>query len=278
MIANAASFVLPISNPANLVVFHGDMPGLGQWLLRFGVPAVISIVATVVVLRWVFRKELGGRIEEGVAVSGLDAHGGLVLAGLGVVAVVLLTVSALRIDLGLPTCLAAMAITAVVSAKARSNPVRLAKGISWATIALVAGLFILVNAVESLGALRVMESWLSSVQELGTATGALVTSFVVAVANNLVNNLPLGLIAGGTLQAAHVKGLLSDAVLIGVDLGPNLSITGSLATILWLLALRREGLNVEFLGFLKVGAVAMPVALLLTMCSAILMRMALGVF
>jgi arsenical pump membrane protein len=47
---------------------------------------------------------------------------------------------------------------------------------------------------------------------------------------------------------------------------------------LWLLALRREGLNVEFLGFLKVGAVAMPVALLLTMCSAILMRMALGVF
>jgi arsenical pump membrane protein len=277
MIANAASFVLPISNPANLVVFHGDMPGLGQWLLRFGVPAMVSIAATYVVLRWVFRKELKGRIEEGVEAAGLDAHGGLVLAGLGAVVAVLLAVSALRMDLGLPTCLAAMAITAVVSVKAKSNPLRFAREISWATIALVAGLFILVNAVESLGALHVMESWLGAVRELGTAAGALVTGFVVGVANNMVNNLPLGLIAGGTLQAAHVKGLLADAVLIGVDLGPNLSITGSLATILWLLALRREGLDVGFLGFLKVGAVAMPVALLLTMCSAILMRMALGV-
>ena len=41
LIANAASFVLPISNPANLVVFHGGaMPPLGQWLLSFGVPSI----------------------------------------------------------------------------------------------------------------------------------------------------------------------------------------------------------------------------------------------
>lgn len=46
--------------------------------------------------------------------------------------------------------------------------------------------------------------------------------------------------AGGTLQAVHANSLLADAVLIGVDLGPNLSVTGSLATILWLLALRKE--------------------------------------
>jgi arsenical pump membrane protein len=59
------------------------------------------------------------------------------------------------------------------------------------------------------------------------------------LANNIVNNLPLGLIAGGTIQAASANGLMANAVLIGVDLGPNLSVTGSLATILWLLALRK---------------------------------------
>ena len=69
------------------------------------------------------------------------------------------------------------------------------------------------------------------------------------MANNLVNNLPLGLIAGGTLQAAHAQGLIAHAGLIGVDLGPNLSITGSLATILWLLALRKEKLDVSFWDF-----------------------------
>ena len=57
-------------------------------------------------------------------------------------------------------------------------------------------------------------------------------------------------------------------MLIGVDLGPNLSVTGSLATILWLIALRREGLHVSGWTFLKVGALAMPIALILAICGA----------
>jgi arsenical pump membrane protein len=183
--------------------------------------------------------------------------------------VVLLTASAMGWDLGLPTCVAALAITGVVSIRARSNPLRLAQEISWATIALVAGLFVLVDAVESVGALAVTQAWLARAQSLGPGAGALVVSFAVGAANNLVNNLPLGLIAGATLQAAQVKGLMANAVLIGVDLGPNLSVTGSLATILWLLALRREKLDVSFWSFLKVGAVVMPIALLLAMGAAI---------
>ena len=62
-------------------------------------------------------------------------------------------------------------------------------------------------------------------------------------------------------------------MLIGVDLGPNLSITGSLATILWLLALRKERLDVSFWDFLKVGAVVMPVALVLSIGGAIVMHL-----
>src|SRR5580700_4325527 len=65
-IANAASFVLPISNPANLVVFHNDMPPLGRWLFWFGVPSVLSIVVTYGVIRWIFREQLRGRIESTV--------------------------------------------------------------------------------------------------------------------------------------------------------------------------------------------------------------------
>ena len=137
--------------------------------------------------------------------------------------------------------------------------------ISWGTLALVAGLFIMVDAVESIGALRLTAGWLAWTQHLAPVAGVMATGFPVAIANNLINNLPLGLIAGGTLQAAHARGLLAQAVLIGVDLGPNLSITGSLATILWLLALRKERLDVSFWDFLKVGAVAMPVALVLAL-------------
>jgi arsenical pump membrane protein len=272
MVANAASFVLPISNPANLVVFHVNMPPLRRWLMAFGLPSILSIVATYLVLRFVFRKELARSTKEGDAANPLSTNGKIVLVGIAATVAVLLTASALDQDLGLPTCLAAFSITATVCIKARSNPWSLLKEISWATIALVAGLFIMVDAVQNIGALKLTQAALQEVQRFAPALAAMITGLVVGVANNLVNNLPLGLIAGGTLQAEHARGLIANAVLIGVDLGPNLSVTGSLATILWLIALRKEKLDVSSWDFLKVGAIAMPLALLASIGGAILME------
>ncbi len=272
LIANAASFVLPISNPANLVVFHSGMPPLGRWLLSFLIPSVLSIAVTFLVLRWYFRNDLCGPIELSHDKAELKPEGKLVLAGLALVVVVLLVMSSLNQDLGLPTCLAALCVTAIVCIRNRTNPLPLAKEISWATLGLVAALFVLVDAVESIGALQVVQAALQHAEALGSTLGSVVVAFVVAVANNFVNNLPLGLIMGSTLTAMHTKGLLANAVLIGVDLGPNLSVTGSLATILWLLALRREGLDVGAIDFLKVGAIAMPSALLAALAGALAMH------
>jgi arsenical pump membrane protein len=280
LIANAASFVLPISNPANLVVFHTGMPPLGRWLADFGVPSVLSILVTFLVMRLLFRKELCKSIACEVEDTRLSENGKLVLAGLALTIAVLLTASAMKKDLGLPTCLAALVVTFVISIKARSNPIKLAREISWATLLLVAGLFVMVDAVESQGALKLTQQWLAWASSLGQNLGVLVVGFAVGIANNLVNNLPLGLIAGGTIQAAHTKALMANAVLIGVDLGPNLSVTGSLATILWLLALSKdtggEKLDVSFWKFLKIGAVVMPLALFAALGGAILMQMLVG--
>ena len=63
---------------------------------------------------------------------------------------------------------------------------------------------------------------------------------------------------------------IAGAILIGVDLGPNLSVTGSLATILWLTALRREGETVTAWQFLKLGTVVMIPALVLSIGALLL--------
>ena len=272
LIANAASFVLPISNPANLVVFHQGMPPLGRWLLAFALPSLLSIATTYLAMRLIFRKPLRRSIPETPPAVHLNSGGKLVLAGIACMIAVLLTASSFNQDLGLPTCFAALIVTVAVSIHTRTNPLTLARGISWSTLLLVAGLFIMVNAVESIGALHYTATALHWAQGLTPSMGALITGFAVGMGNNLVNNLPLGLIAGGTLQAAHAQGLIAHAVLIGVDLGPNLSITGSLATILWLLALRKEKLDVSFWDFLRVGAVVMPAALLASIGGAMLMQ------
>ncbi len=167
LIAKAASFVLPISNPANLVVFHTGMPPLGTWLSDFGIPSLFSIIVTFFVMRFVFRADLCKSIDCEVENANLSGNGKLVLAGLALMIAMLLTASALKKDLGMPTCLAALVITAVVSIKARSNPTKLAPEISWSTLLLVAGLFVMVDAVESQGALNLTQQWLAWASHLG---------------------------------------------------------------------------------------------------------------
>jgi arsenical pump membrane protein len=190
----------------------------------------------------------------------------------GLIVAILLTASWKGRDLGLPTCLAALSITAIVCIKENRSPQPLVRAISWETLALVGGLFVMVDAMETIGAMEHTKRWLADVTHIGLAAGQLVTGFSVGIANNLVNNLPLGLIAGSTVQASHANSAIANAVLIGVDLGPNLSITGSLATILWLIALRREKLEVSFWIFFRIGITAMPIALLSALAGSILMQ------
>jgi arsenical pump membrane protein len=134
---------------------------------------------------------------------------------------------------------------------------------------LVAGLFVLVQAVEGTGVLQPLVSYLPASAQAHPNTTGLVAGGVVALLCNLINNLPSGLIAGSLATSAHLSPHLTGALLIGVDLGPNLSVTGSLATILWLVALRREGEDVSALQFLKLGCVVMPPALIASLVTCV---------
>jgi arsenical pump membrane protein len=271
-IANAASFVLPISNPANLVVFRTQMPPLGPWMAAFGLPSILSIVSTYLILRWYFRRDLNCDLPRDQQPTRLTGNGRLVFIGIVLTAVVLLAASAMKKDLGLPTCVCALVVSSIVLTRARINPMRVVRDISWGVLPLVAGLFILVEAINSIGAMRLSAAAMEWAEKLPPVWGAMLTAGVVGLGNNLVNNLPLGLIAGSTLKVTNAHGLIANAVLIAVDLGPNLSVTGSLATILWLIALRREGVHVNARDFLKVGAIAMPVALALAIAGAVATR------
>jgi arsenical pump membrane protein len=263
-IANAASFALPISNPANLVVFAGHMPHLAAWLKQFGLPSAIAIAVTYLVLRLMQRRAL---IAETIAATSSRpplSHGGrLTLGGIGAVAVVLLCCSAFDVQLGLPTLVSGVATTAIVLALNLQSPRPVVKAVSWSVLPLVAGLFVLVEALDRTGVIAALSGLLrGGVARLDTAA-PWSAGLAVALASNLMNNLPVGLIAGSVVAADQLPSQITGAMLIGVDLGPNLSVTGSLATILWLVVLRREGLDVGTWHFLRLGAVVMPPALVL---------------
>ena len=262
-IANAASFVLPISNPANLVVYGKNLPPLWPWLRTFFLPSVGSIAATYVALRFSVRKELEGSVEDGRAPAALSREGRLAAWGIAGTGVILIVASGFGFDLGLPTCIAA-AIAVLITTRVKGDALaEIGKGVSWSVLPLVAGLFVLVEALNRAGALQDMSRVLQWCGALPRYVGGLAAAFGVAALSNVMNNLPSGLLSGAAIQAAHVPAHIRDSVLIGLDLGPNLSVTGSLATVLWLIALRREGVQISAGQFLKTGMVVMPPALLI---------------
>ncbi len=269
-IANAASFVLPISNPANLVIYGSHMPPLLQWLPRYALPSLVSIVATYLALRWTQRDALRQRVEADVPLPPLSGAGKAAALGIAATAIVLLTASAFDVQLGLPTAIAGIATAAVVWMRERKSPWGTLKDVSWSVLPLVAGLFVLVEALDKSGLIRMISAFLHEAAERSVAATTWGVGVLLAMACNLMNNLPAGLIAGNAVQSAEVPEHVRSAVLIGIDLGPNLSVTGSLATILWLTALRREGQNVNAWTFLKLGAVVMPPALLLALATIFL--------
>jgi arsenical pump membrane protein len=266
-IANAASFVLPISNPANLVIEGSHMPPLLQWLPNYALPSVLSILATYGVLRWTQRAKLKHPVSTDIEIPTLPVSGKLAGLGIMATAVVLLVFSGLGIQLGLPTFLAGVATALLVLPRSQSGAVACLKHISWGVLPLVAGLFVLVETLEKTGVTQAIADRLQTVVQHSASLAAWVTGVVLAVGCNLVNNLPAGLVAGRVVALAHVPDPVRSAVLIGVDLGPNLSVTGSLATLLWLTALRRENQHVSAWTFLKLGALVMPPALILSIAS-----------
>lgn len=265
-VANAASFVLPISNPANLVVYGSALPALRDWLPRYLLPSVVALAATFGSLRWILRADLRERLASDLPRPRLRAGGKAAALGLAATAAGLLWASATGTPLGLPTAAAGALTTAFVLVWTRTGPWRVVKDVSWGVLPLVAGLFVLVEALEQTG---LIEAVAGVLRGLAGAAAPWAAGVAVAVLSNLANNLPAGLVAGAAVHAANPPDLVTRAIVIGVNLGPNLSVTGSLATILWLAALRREGIRVSAGTFLKIGMVVMPVSLLLALAAAL---------
>jgi arsenical pump membrane protein len=269
-VANAASFVLPISNPANIVLYGNHTPALGAWMMRFTLPSVLSIVATYVMLRWTQRDALAGICEANLEAVELSSSGRVALAGIAVTAGVLLTVSAYDVPLGMPTAILGALTALVVLILERKSPLPMIREISWSVLPLVAALFVLVEMLDHTGVITALATTLRRATEHNELATAGWVGAIIAFGSNLMNNLPAGLIASSTVLQAQSPERVIDALLIGVDLGPNLSITGSLATILWLNAIRREGEDVSFIKFLKVGVLVMVPALVLALGARLL--------
>lgn len=255
-VADTASFGLPFSNPANVLIL--PRPSFAGFVAHLAPPAIAAVALNLAIFLYLFRKDLQGTYSwEPVERIGARRFATL-LAVLSVAAAYVVA-----LVLGWPIGPVALAGAAFVLAVARTSPREAAARIGWSTFLLLAGLFALVDAVERAGLLRWAVAALVDAEREGRFVSIFAAAFGSAIASNFINNLPVAAICRPLV--AHGPGTwLSYAFVAGVDLGPNLTTAGSLATILWFSILRERGVAIRPLEYLRLGVATVPAMLLVT--------------
>jgi arsenical pump membrane protein len=246
-LANSASLLLPVSNLTNLLAVHAAGLSFTRFAVLMVLPWAVAVAIEWAVLRRGFADDLVGGREVPP-----DDPGPLPPAPLYVLGATLVAfgvTGALRIDAAWPAAAGALAMLAIERPTLR----QLVRALDLPLLGFVLGLGVIVHAVANHGLGSVVSGVLPGGSGLLALLGA---TAVAAVAANLLNNVPALLVL---LPAAVAGGSATVlAVLIGVNAGPNLTYTGSLATLLWRRVLRERGAEPPLGEFLKLGALTVP--------------------
>jgi arsenical pump membrane protein len=258
-VANTASLLLPIANPSNLLFFNRGMPPLTAWFGMFGLASVAALALTFAALALLYRRQLAGplTVRDGHA----PAPRPIATIVLVVAAMALVATSRERGPLGSVTFVLGTVATAIAGLRRAGEVVTIVRGIPWGVLVLTAGLFVIVDALDVHGFAAAPHALFVWAAHVDGVLGPLGVAAATALASNVVTNLPIGLDVGKYVATAHPPGSLGAAALVGVNIGPNLTLAGSLATLLWIEILQRSGIRISARRFARVGFVATPLAL-----------------
>jgi arsenical pump membrane protein len=265
-VANIASLLLPISNLTNLLFADAfDIP-FGRFALRMAAPQLVALVAAYLLLRWRFRAELPASFDaadlaEPSTVVPDRCYFRVVVVVLGAVLVGYFIAPSLRVE---PYMIgfAGIGVLGAVGIGRHRVGMPVVREISWGLFPLVIGLFVVVRAVENIGIVATAAGWVAAAPR-HSLVRALVASASAGAASNLMNNLPAALVARSVLHGAGADRSGVFGALIGLDIGPTILPTGSLATLIVLDVARKRGEAVSAFELTKIGLWLTPIVLVL---------------
>jgi arsenical pump membrane protein len=260
-LANTASLLLPVSNLTNLLAEH-ELGGLGPagFAALTVAPALVAIAVPVLAILVIHRKDLFTRYEVGPPTAPTDR---VLLVGSAVVVGLLVPALVSGVEVWIPA-LAAAVVLAILTAVRRPRVLRLGL-LPWQLVVFASGLFIVMEAAQSLGLTAVM----AAISGQGQDAAALFRlAGVATLSANAVDNLPAYLalepVAGSPERLV--------AILVGVNAGPLITPWASLATLLWHERLVSMGVHIRWSRYMLLGLVVAPLTVGLAMLAFVLTR------
>jgi arsenical pump membrane protein len=269
-IANTASMLLPVSNPVNLLAVEKFGLTLGQYFRYLLIPSLLVIGLNIALFMLIFRKTIFITSRENFALAPvkIDRFFIFISLGLGLTALGYILVSIFGLPLAFPALGGAIFLLACAFAFRRIQIRQVYHGMSWSIFLFIFALAVMVKGLENSGFIQLLTDKLAELAAHGPLQALFSVTLGTALGSNLINNWSMMMVSVSSLESLAAQGAgfhpsLIYGAIMGADLGPNIAILGSLSSMLWLSLLKKRGLIIHPLQYLKLGLIVTPVILII---------------